>query len=114
MNVCIVGAGIFGMAAALELRHRGHDVTLIERGEIPNPEASSTDVSKVIRRTMYPNETYVELVTRAAAQWRKWHDRTSRSIYFQKRQADRRARSGIGSRGPRGLGDPEPDDDGGL
>ncbi len=83
MNICIVGAGIFGMAAALELRNRGHDVTLIERGEIPNPEASSTDVSKVIRRTNYPNETYVELVTRAAAQWREWHNRTSRSIYFQ-------------------------------
>ena len=60
MNVCIVGAGIFGMAAALELRRRGHEVTLVERGEIPNPEASSTDVSKVIRRTMYPNEIYVE------------------------------------------------------
>ena len=83
MNVCIVGAGIFGMAAALELRRRGHEVTLVERGEIPNPEASSTDVSKVIRRTMYPNEIYVELVTRAAAQWREWHERTSRSIYFQ-------------------------------
>ncbi len=83
MNVCIAGAGIFGMAAALELRERGHEVTLIERGEIPNPEASSTDVSKVIRRTNYPNEIYVELVTRAAAQWREWHERTSRSIYFQ-------------------------------
>ena len=71
------------MAAALELRERGHEVTLIERGEIPNPEASSTDVSKVIRRTNYPNEIYVELVTRAAAQWREWHERTSRSIYFQ-------------------------------
>ena len=83
MKVCIVGAGIFGMAAALELRRRGHGVTLVERGEIPNPEASSTDVSKVIRRTNYPNETYVELVTRAAAQWRQWHERTSRSIYFK-------------------------------
>ena len=83
MKVCITGAGIFGMAAALELRRRGHEVTLIERGEIPNPEASSTDVSKVIRRTNYPNEIYVELVTRAAAQWREWHERTSRSIYFQ-------------------------------
>lgn len=83
MNICIVGAGIFGMAAALELRNRGHDMTLIERGGIPNPEASSTDVSKVIRRTNYPNETYVELVTRAAAQWQEWHNRTSRSIYFQ-------------------------------
>ena len=83
MNVCIAGAGIFGMAAALELRERGHEVTLIERGEIPNPEASSTDVSKVIRRTNYPNDIYVELVTRAAEQWREWHERTSRSIYFQ-------------------------------
>ena len=83
MKVCVVGAGIFGMASALELRQRGHQVTLIERGEIPNPEASSTDVSKVIRRTSYSNQTYVELVTRAAVQWREWHDRTSRSIYFQ-------------------------------
>ena len=83
MNIGIAGAGIFGMAAALELRRRGHRVTLIERGEIPNPEASSTDVAKVIRRTSYPNEVYVELVTRSAAQWREWHERTSRSIYFR-------------------------------
>ena len=83
MNICVVGAGIFGMAAALELRRRGHRVTLFERGRIPNPEASSTDVSKAIRRTNYPHQTYVELATRAAAQWREWHERTSRSIYFQ-------------------------------
>ena len=61
MKTCITGAGIFGMAAALELRRRGHEVTLVELGGIPNPEASSTDVSKVIRRTNYPNEIYVEL-----------------------------------------------------
>ena len=83
MNVGIVGAGIFGMAAALELLRRGHDVMLFERGEIPNSEASSTDVSKAIRRTNYPHETYVELVTRAAVQWREWHNRLSKSIYYQ-------------------------------
>ena len=82
-NIGIVGAGIFGMAAALELRSRGHDVMLFERGEIPNPKASSTDVSKVIRRTNYPNESYVELVTRAAVQWREWHNQLSQSIYYQ-------------------------------
>ena len=83
MNIGVVGAGIFGVAAALELKNRGHQVTLFDRGEIPNPQASSTDVSKAIRRTNYPNETYVELVTRAAEQWRIWHERLSQSIYFQ-------------------------------
>ena len=83
MNIAVVGAGIFGLAAALELRRRNHRVTLFERGQIPNPEASSTDVSKAIRRTNYPNDTYVELVTQAAAQWQQWHDQLSRSIYYQ-------------------------------
>ena len=83
MNIGVVGGGIFGMAAAIELRSRGHEVTVFDRGEIPNPEASSTDVAKVIRRTNYPNEIYVELVTRAADQWRIWHERLSRLIYFQ-------------------------------
>ena len=83
MKVCVVGAGIFGLAAALELRRRGHEVTLVERGPIPNPEASSTDVAKMIRRTSYPKQVYLELVTRAAAQWQDWHERTGRSIYFR-------------------------------
>ncbi len=83
MRVGIVGAGIFGLAAALELNRRGHQVSLFERGPIPCPDASSTDVSKVIRRTSYPEETYQELVERAAHQWRQWHDQLSRAIYYQ-------------------------------
>ncbi|NKB67591.1 MAG: FAD-dependent oxidoreductase [Candidatus Latescibacteria bacterium] len=83
MRVGIVGAGIFGVAAALELGRRGHRVDLFDRGPIPCPEAASTDVAKVIRRTNYPEETYHELVERAAHQWSLWHQQLSRALYYQ-------------------------------
>ena len=74
MNIGVVGAGIFGLAAAIELQARGHAVTVYEQGTVPYGKASSTDVSKAIRRTWYAgdNETYVELAERAAIKWRQW------------------------------------------
>ena len=84
MKVCVVGAGIFGIAAAVELRERGHDVTVFEQGTVPNESASSTDVAKAIRRTFYgDNETYVELVERSAIQWRAWEDVFGTQVYHQ-------------------------------
>jgi sarcosine oxidase len=83
MRITIIGAGIFGLAAALELHARGHEVTVCEQEQVPCPRASSTDVSKVIRRTNYRDEIYIELVERAARQWRIWHQQLSGAIYFQ-------------------------------
>ena len=85
MKVGIVGAGIFGMAAAIELRGRGHAVTVFDQGRVPYENATSTDVSKGIRRMWYAgdNETYVELVERAAVQWRKWEEDFDGPVYHQ-------------------------------
>ncbi len=44
MNIAIIGAGIFGLSTAYELQNRGHSVSVFEKGIIPNPMASSTDV----------------------------------------------------------------------
>ena len=67
MRIGVVGAGVFGLAAAIEAAARGHQVAIFEQGEIPHPAASSTDVAKGIRRMWYAsdNETYVELAERA-------------------------------------------------
>jgi sarcosine oxidase len=83
MNVGVVGAGIFGLAAALELVDRGHRVTVLEREGIPGSRASSNDVSKVIRRIGYQHETYVELVERADRQWRIWQEQVGGSFLFR-------------------------------
>jgi len=82
MDVGIVGSGIFGIAAALELQGRGQQVTLFERGKIPYEKASSTDTSKTIRRLYGDNATYVALVERAAPKWQAWQERLGDEFYF--------------------------------
>ena len=85
MRIAVVGAGVFGLAAAIELASRGHDVQVFEQGDLPHYGASSTDVAKAIRRIWYAgdNDTYVELVERAAVQWRAWEKRSGESFYHQ-------------------------------
>ena len=37
LDIAIVGCGTSGLAAALFLTHRGHNVTLLERFDTPRP-----------------------------------------------------------------------------
>ena len=85
MRIGVVGAGVFGLAAAIEAAARGHEVAVFEQGEIPHTAASSTDVAKGIRRMWYAsaNATYVELAERAGVQWRAWEERSGDHFYHQ-------------------------------
>ncbi len=69
----VVGGGVFGLAAALELRSRGHAVTLIDPGPIPHPEASSTDISKAVRMDYGSDVLYTELAERCMLRWDEWN-----------------------------------------
>jgi glycine/D-amino acid oxidase-like deaminating enzyme len=73
----VVGAGIFGVTAALELRARGHHVRVMDPGPIPHPLAASTDISKVIRIEYGPDETYMALMEEAREGWLAWNERWS-------------------------------------
>ncbi|MEE9246016.1 MAG: FAD-dependent oxidoreductase [Gemmatimonadota bacterium] len=74
-DVAVVGAGIFGVTAALELNARGHRVSLIDPGPLPHPLAASTDISKVIRMEYGPDAVYMELVEESLEGWSAWNQR---------------------------------------
>ena len=68
-SVLIVGAGAFGLSAALELRARGWDVTLLDPGPLPHPDAATTDISKMIRMDYGADPFYTRLGAEAMARW---------------------------------------------
>ena len=45
MRYAVIGAGVLGLTAALRLGQQGHDVTILERGEVPGGLASSFEVA---------------------------------------------------------------------
>ncbi len=83
MKAIVVGAGINGVTAAIELRRRGHDVVLADPGPLPHPLAASTDISKAIRAGYGPDAFYSELAQRAIRLWRKWNERFGIELYHQ-------------------------------
>lgn len=68
-DILIVGAGIFGLAAAIELKTRQKDatITVLDPGPVPHRHAASTDISKVIRMDYGDDELYVEMMVRVAS-----------------------------------------------
>jgi glycine/D-amino acid oxidase-like deaminating enzyme len=74
MIVAVVGAGIFGVTAALELRSRGHRVVLMDPGPLPHPLAASTDISKVVRMEYGSDEAYMALMEQARRGWLAWNE----------------------------------------
>jgi glycine/D-amino acid oxidase-like deaminating enzyme len=72
-RVAVVGAGIFGVTAALSLRRRGHAVALFDPGPLPHPLAESTDISKVVRLDYGPDDVYLALMESALEGWRRWN-----------------------------------------
>eukprot|EP01124_Arcella_intermedia_P035003 TRINITY_DN8814_c0_g1_i2.p1 TRINITY_DN8814_c0_g1~~TRINITY_DN8814_c0_g1_i2.p1 ORF type:complete len:399 (+),score=110.29 TRINITY_DN8814_c0_g1_i2:17-1213(+) len=83
MSVLVVGGGIFGVTAAISLRERGHDVTLIDRTLLPNSLSSSCDISKVIRLEYGGDIHYTQLMKKAINRWDQWNKEFGETLYHQ-------------------------------
>ncbi|MFO0626943.1 MAG: FAD-dependent oxidoreductase [Polyangiales bacterium] len=70
----VAGAGIFGVSAARTLRARGWDVTLVDPGPLPHPDAASTDLSKIVRTEYGGDALYTDLALEGLDAWRR-HNR---------------------------------------
>ncbi len=83
LRVIVVGAGINGVTAAIELKKRGHKVVLVDPGPLPHPLAASTDISKAVRTAYGADEYYTALAERAIPLWRKWNEEFGLELYHE-------------------------------
>src|SRR5213079_3297111 len=82
-TVIVVGGGINGVTAAIELKKRGHKVILVDPGPLPHPLAASTDISKAVRGAYGPDEAYTALAERSIILWRQWNKELGVELYHQ-------------------------------
>lgn len=82
-SILIVGAGEFGLTAALELRRRGWAVTVIDPGPIPRDTAASTDISKVVRMDYGTDDQHTALGEAAITGWHLWNQQWGETLYHE-------------------------------
>jgi sarcosine oxidase / L-pipecolate oxidase len=82
-TIIVIGGGVFGVTAALELRRRGYTVSIFDPGPLPNPLASSTDVSKLIRMDYGADEFYISLMEPTLERWDSWNLFWGEKLYNQ-------------------------------
>ncbi|HEY7002023.1 MAG TPA: FAD-dependent oxidoreductase [Candidatus Udaeobacter sp.] len=82
-KIIVVGAGINGVTAAIELKKRGHAVILVDPGPLPHPLAASTDISKAVRAAYGADEEYTELAERSIKLWREWNHEFGVEFYHE-------------------------------
>lgn len=82
-DILIVGAGVCGAAAAVELRTRGYNVGLLDPGPLPHPLASSTDISKAVRMAYGADEAYMEMGEQSREGWLRWNDEFGDELYHE-------------------------------
>jgi glycine/D-amino acid oxidase-like deaminating enzyme len=79
----IIGGGVFGLTAAIELAHRKHKVGLINPDTIPHHLAASTDISKVVRMEYGSDLEYFKMAETSIQRWHEWNEMLDEKVYHE-------------------------------
>ena len=80
-DILVVGAGIFGITTALEMKERGYRVAVLDPGPLPHPLAASTDISKMVRMEYGADESYMTLGEQAYLGWLQWNEELGDALF---------------------------------
>ena len=80
-DLLVVGAGVFGLTTALEMKGRRYRVAVIDPGPLPHPLAASTDISKIVRMEYGSDEAYMELAEQAYRGWLQWNEMLGETLF---------------------------------
>lgn len=80
-DILIIGGGIYGITAAVELAQRKYNVGLINPDTIPHHMAASTDVTKAVRMEYGSDKEYFKMVEMSIEKWHSWNDFFNEKLY---------------------------------
>ncbi|MEV6108052.1 N-methyl-L-tryptophan oxidase [Streptomyces sp. NPDC051940] len=69
LEILIIGAGVWGSAAAARLARRGHDVLALDRWAPPHAHGSHSGRTRLARQSMHEGADYVPLSEQTFAMW---------------------------------------------
>ncbi|MEZ4884727.1 MAG: FAD-dependent oxidoreductase [Chitinophagales bacterium] len=82
-DILIVGGGVFGITAAVELAKCKHKVGLINPDRIPHHLAASTDITKVVRMEYGSDQEYFRMAEICIDRWKEWNDLLAEKLYHE-------------------------------
>jgi sarcosine oxidase len=82
-DAVVVGAGVVGCAAARALAGEGRDVLLLERGDFPNPRATSHGPSRIFRLAYHEGEMYVPMLRRSRRAWQRLDRDAEADLFYR-------------------------------
>ncbi|NDV44834.1 NAD(P)/FAD-dependent oxidoreductase [Flagellimonas sediminis] len=82
-DVLVVGGGIFGITAAVELAKRKYKVCLLNLDSVPHHLAASMDVTKAVRMEYGSDIEYFTMAERAIGIWKEWNAFFGKTLYHE-------------------------------